>query len=199
MSRFNDVNKLVTLSALSALAVILMIVIQIPYPLAPFLIIEISDCIILIVFALYGFKSAALVAVVKTLGDLGFRGIVTPFAVGQITAFIASISYVFLLKLTSKLDYGFKWMKLVRYVIIVLGITLIMTTANYLVLTPVFTGNFSFLDMTDGSVLGVNGSYFYAIVITYVPFNLLKGTMVVVVYALCINRVKSIVNKRISN
>ena len=184
MKKRKSVLKLTTLALLSAIGVILMSYVEIPYPIAPFLKIEVSDFVVIFAFLLFGFKEALIVAVVKTLGDLLFRGPVGPYAVGQITAFIASLSYVLMLWLVNKIiknnRIGFKVLK---YLLIVCGVSIIMCIANYFFLTPIFLGNISFLDMNSDSLASITGvnSYLLSIMALYLPFNFLKGSLISII------------------
>lgn len=181
MVKNRPILKLTTLALLSALGVVLMSYIEIPYPPAPFLKIEVSDFVVMFTFLLFGFKEALIVAVIKTLGDLMFRGAVGPMAVGQITAFIASISYVMMLFVANKLIRSNKvGFKVIKYLLVVTGVAAIMCVANYFFLTPIFLGKFSFLDMSNDSLSSMTGinSYLLSIVILYLPFNFIKGTLI---------------------
>ena len=186
MSKKRMLFRFTLLAVLGAVGVVLMSYIQFPYPFAPFLIVEISDFVIILTFLLFGLKEAIIVTFVKTFGDLLYRGPVGYYGVGQITAFIASMTYCFgmwLMKfLINKKNFG---LKLLGYGSVVLIVTTVMTIANYFLLTPIFLGQFSFLDMTNDSLASVTGinSYLLSIIILYVPFNLMKGTMVVAVTA----------------
>lgn len=186
MKKKRIVFKLTLLAILGALGVVLMSYIQFPYPFAPFLIIEISDFVIILTFLLFGLKEAVIVTLVKTFGDLLFRGPVGPYGVGQITAFIASMTYCLgmwiVSKLVKKTHVG---LKVLGYASIVLIVTGVMVLANYFFLTPIFLGEFSFLDMSNDSLAQMTGinSYLLSIIALYVPFNLMKGTMVVTVAA----------------
>ena len=64
-------------------------------------------------------------------------------------------------------------------------VSLIMTLANYAILTPLFLGEVSFFgiglsDKTMGMITGLTGinDFFLAIVFLYLPFNLLKGSSI---------------------
>lgn len=193
----NNINKIVTLSALSAIGVVLMAFIEIPYPLMPFLKIEFSDIVVLIAFALFGFKEGFIVAVIKTLGDLIFQGASGPYAIGQITALIASMSYVgflFATKLNIEKDGLSK--VIMKYMIILCGVAFVMTLANYLFITPIYSGELFWFQMKDGSSLGSDSSYIWAIISTYVPFNLLKGLLTLTIFALIGPRLLSIFNSK---
>jgi riboflavin transporter FmnP len=187
-----NILKITVLAALSAIGVVLMSYLQIPYPIAPFLKIEFSDFVVIFAFLLFGFKEALIVAVLKTGCDLLIRGPevggVFPF-VAHITALLASLSYVFALWIASKIIKSNKiGFKVLKYSLVVLMVSAIMTLANYTILTPLFLGEVSFFGIglsegTMNALSGITGSnvFFFAIVLLYLPFNLLKGTCISVI------------------
>ena len=188
----NSIFKLTVLALLSAIGVILMSYLQIPYPIAPFLKIEFSDFVVIFAFLLFGFKESLIVALVKTGCDLIIRGPETggafPF-VAHLTALIASLSYVFALWLVSKIFKSEKiHQKILKYSLVVLIVSTIMTFANYTILTPLFLGEVSFFGIglsenTMGMITNLTGmnNFFLAIAFLYLPFNLLKGTCISVI------------------
>ena len=187
-----SIFKLTVLALLSAIGVILMSYLQIPYPIAPFLKIEFSDFVVIFAFLLFGFKESLIVALVKTGCDLLIRGPETggmfPF-VAHITALVASLSYVFALWIVSKFVKSEKvYQKVIKYSLVVLIVSTIMTIANYTILTPLFLGEVSFFGIglsenTMGMITNLTGmnNFFLAIVFLYLPFNLLKGTCISVI------------------
>lgn len=185
-----SILKLVVLALLSAIGVLLMSIFQIDYiPPLSFLKIEFSDFVVIFTFLLFGFKEAAIVAVVKTLCDLLIRG---PQAGGSIplvahvTALIASLSYVLCLWLANKIIKGNKFgHKLAKYAIVILLVSTIMTFANYTILTPWFLGEpvFFGIGLSEGNMnaiysFGGIDNFFLAIVAMYLPFNLLKASCI---------------------
>ena len=177
-----SIFKLTVLALLSAIGVILMSYLQIPYPIAPFLKIEFSDFVVIFAFLLFGFKESLIVALVKTGCDLLIRGPETggmfPF-VAHITALVASLSYVFALWLVSKFIKSEKvYQKVLKYSLVVLIVSTIMTFANYTILTPLFLGEVSFFGIglsenTMGMITNLTGmnNFFLAIVFLYVFFT----------------------------
>ena len=188
----NRILKLTVLALLSAMGVVLMSYLQIPYPIAPFLKIEFSDFVVMFAFLLFGFKEALIVAVLKTACDLIIRGPevggVFPF-VAHLTALIASLAYIISLIIASKLIKGEKiYQKIAKYSLVVILVSLIMTVANYTILTPLFLGEVSFFgiglsEKTMGMITNLTGrnDFFSAIVFLYLPFNLLKATCISVI------------------
>ena len=179
----NDTKKMVTLGILSALGAILMII-EIPYPFVPFLMLDLSDVVVLVIFAFYGWKEAALVGLLKTIIHALTKGAVGPMLIGQITAFIASMSYVFGMYIsTNKLNLN----RLLSAVVAVMIVTIILTTANYFFITPIWFGETTYLDIKDWVTPGafeidIEGGYLFTILIVYVPFNLIKGAIITSVY-----------------
>lgn len=189
----SNVKKLVYLSILAALGVVLMLI-EIPWPLASFLKLEVSDIVVLLAFFIFGFKEALLVAVVKTLGDFLFQGMSGPYAIGQFTALVASLSYVLGLFITDKL-FNLKEAKLsksiISYFIIITLVTTIMIIWNYAISTPVYLGLHSFLDIENRSsvsLFGFKGTYLQVILAIYIPFNLAKSSLNVVIFNIIGNR-----------
>lgn len=176
-------KKIVTLGILSALGALLMLI-QIPYPPVPFLKLEVSDVVVLVVFMLYGWKESFMVGVLKAFVNLLVFGPAGYYAIGQIVAVIASMSYVFGLYLTVNK------MKLNKYLgaaITVVIMTIIMVVCNYLFVTPIYVGGLTFLDVRsyinpEAFGLQVSGGYLTAILLVYVPFNLLKGIIITAVF-----------------
>jgi len=181
-------KELVTLSILSALGAVLMIV-EIPYPLVPFLAIDLSDAVVLLAFIIYGWKQAGIVGILKAVIHIIVKSPVGPAAIGQITAFIASMSYVFGMYIFKE---KIKFNDVLSAIFTVLTVTAILTVANYLFITPIWFGGLTFLDIKEWVTpesfgLSVGGGYLVAIVAAYVPFNLIKGTIIMATY-LIVNR-----------
>lgn len=178
----NQTRKLVTIGVLSALGAVLMIL-EIPYPFVTFLTFDLSDVVVLIIFALYGWKEAAAVGILKALVHMLAKGpVMGPIAIpiGQITAFFASMSYVFAMYLTAD---RFKLNKYVSAVVAVFIVTIIMTVLNYFFITPIYVGYwwyslipFSLSPQDYGFDLA--GGYLVTILVVYIPFNLLKAGLI---------------------
>jgi len=188
-------KRITTLGILSALGAVLMIL-EIPYPFLPFLTFDLSDVVVLIIFVRYGWKDAALVGVLKAVVHILFKGAIGPYAIGQITAFIASMSYILGMYLsTNKLNLS--WY--VGAVLTIFIVTVILTTANYLFITPIWFGGLTFLDVQswvtpDSFGITVNGGYLVAILIAYIPFNLLKGSLIMGVFIIVDSILKLVKN-----
>lgn len=194
-------RKIVTLGVLSALGAVLMMF-EIPYPFVPFLRIDLSDVVVLIIFMMYGWKESFIVGVIKAAVHLLVMGPVGPAGIGQITALIASMSYVLGMYITTnKLNLN----QIIGALVTILVVTTIMTVGNYLFITPIWFGGLTFLDV-QGWVTpaafgfeGVSGGYLLAILVTYVPFNLLKAAVITSVFIIVERVVLSNIDQELYN
>ncbi len=173
---------------LSALAIILVIV-EIPYPLVPWLKIDLSEVIVLLA-AVINFWLAIVVLSIKAWLTL----LVKPGAefIGHFAMFMGSLAIM--------LPYYFSSKKMSRakaLVVATIVFAVAMTALNYVYVTPAYMQS-SFSDMAGTSqqlILGtqkmidngnplvdINISYFGYIVAMYLPFNLMKGALVSVVF-----------------
>ena len=202
------ISRMTTLAMLSALGFVLMAFAQIPYPLAPWLKIEVSEIITLIAYALYGLPGGLFVAVVKTALNLAIHGPVG-LGIGDLTAFFTSCMFVLGLFITSHL---FKWFKkgllfrVFAYLFITLLVATILTVANAIFITPsylsVFGPNPHFSTCFEPGVIqnvvkyitkqedvAVNGWRYVGVICSiYIPFNLLKAAACCLVYEILFNR-----------
>jgi len=176
-----ETRRLTTLAILSALGAVLMLF-EIPYLIMA---IDVSDVVVLIAFFLFSWKEAAFVGVMKALVHLLLKGAVGPMAVGQITAFLASISYVAGLSLTIWLGVH---RRSLQSILTIAMVTVLMTVANYFFITPLWFSaptvwhlGFDITPDTFG-IDGISGGYLTTILIVYVPFNIIKGAIVLSVY-----------------
>lgn len=172
-----------------------------PYPLAPWLMIEVSDVVVLIAYALYGFTGGIAVSVLKTGLDMAIYGLTGVYGIGNITALLTSLMFVLALFITSHILKWFKkglGFRILSYIVITLFVAIILTLSNELFITPTYlSGKFttcfdsdSVKMVVDGfNSMGVNGnSYFWLIAYIYFPFNLLKGALITVLYEILFNR-----------
>ena len=202
------ITRITTLAMLSALGFVLMAFAQFPYPLAPWLKIEISELMTIIAYALYGFPGGLSVALIKTLLNLAVHGPVG-LGIGDITAFFTSCMFLLGLFITSHLLKWFKkglLFRILSYVVIAAIVTVTLTLLNAIFITPsylsVFGPNPHFSTcfepgaiqnvaayITKNSDAEVNAwSYIGLISSIYAPFNLLKAAACCLIYELVFNR-----------
>ncbi len=184
----NPTFKIVLLSLLGALGAVLMSFVRIPYPFAPFLMIEFSDVVVLLAFLLFGWKEAAFIGILKALLNIMIWGPVGPIAIGQISAFLASMAYVSGLYLILKSRLTTK--PIFMAPLIILWMTLLMLVVNYVLVTPVYLGT-NFIEIQESMAfagflefleLDPGLGYLTFTFIIYGPFNLIKGAAVMFTY-----------------
>ncbi len=181
-----ETKRIVTIAILSALGTVLMLI-EIPYPIFPWLFFDLSDVVVLVVFMAFGWKEATLVGVLKALIHAFSKGTgLAPFYLGQITAFIASMSYVLGMYVAS---HKFHLNRFISALISVLVMTMILVFMNYLFITPSWIfGSFATvadlgnIDFSEALGVNFNVSYLTTILIIYVPFNLFKGVIILGVF-----------------
>lgn len=208
MKRINThklILKIVNIALLSALGIVLMLYVKLPYPLAPYLEIEISDTVILVGYATTGFLGALFICIIKTLISLLAMPVGIYF-IGQLAALISSLTYLIMLflfveifRFFSKEKHRFLF-RLLAYICIGIVNSLVMTSLNYLFITPTYlTGEYvtcfdskiveQITHTLQTSLNNPNLNYFQAIFVLYLPFNLLKSSLVLAVYEILFNSI----------
>ena len=201
-SLFKSTKNLVLLAGLIALGAILMSI-EIPYPPAPFLKFDLSELVILLTVEIFGLLPAILVAAFKSLIHVMIFGITTPMSIGTITAFIASVTIAILYVLTKKYLKGNHFgIKAFRIIITIAGFSAVLTICNYFFITPIYFGGLWFTDVRDWATLSsfIPGlpfdlGYGAAIAFVYIPFNALKGLLVLSVYEIIAPRLIDAIKK----
>lgn len=207
-------RKLVMAAMLAALGMILNLI-EIPYPLAPWLNLDLSEIVVLVAVSMLGLTPALFVCICKFFVSIAFKGPVGPIAIGQITALIASVSIAFSYYGLSKvIKTKYRWLDYsLNMLITMLIFASVMFIINYLFVTPTylmnkptwytdlpFTVDIMAFNKQYGSSISIPGflqflsPYGQAIFIIYFPFNFIKGVLCAVVYYF----VKPVENKYIS-
>lgn len=195
-------RKLVLSAALAALGMILGLL-EIPYPFAPWLNLDLSEVVVIMAISMLGFKSALFVCVCKFLVSILFKGPVGPIAIGQITALIASLTiccvYYFL---SQNLNLKKEWLTyIINMFITMLIFAIVLFILNYLFVTPTylmqkptwyselpFALDINSFNQQYGTNISIPGflnflsPYGQAIFIIYFPFNFIKGIISAIVY-----------------
>ena len=195
-------RKLVLSAALAALGMILGLL-EIPYPFAPWLNLDLSVVVVSMAISMLGFKSALCVCVCKFLVSILFKGPVGPIAIGQITALIASLTiccvYYFL---SQNLKLKKEWLAyIINMFITMLIFAIVLFILNYLFVTPTylmhkptwyselpFALDINSFNQPYGTNISIPGflnflsPYGQAIFIIYFPFNFIKGVISAIVY-----------------
>jgi len=191
------ISRMTMVAILSALGTILMLTLKFPYPAAPWLMFDFSDTVVLVGYALYGFPGAVSVALIKTLFDFMIEpsGI---YGIGQVSALIASLTYVGCLYFFS---HGLHWFrKGIKYRILAYASTsvivaLFMTLLNIIFITPTYAVGYyttffndAALSAVFASLPAISTSYILIMMAIYIPFNLLKALMITTLYEILFNR-----------
>ena len=196
-------KQLVLLAMLTALSTVLMLF-ELPNPLVPFLKFDFSDTIVLLTLAVFGLKSGIAVAALRVvlfgLIQGNIDGSAFPY-VGVMGALMASLSLI----------AGYEWVNRLttnKWVIslgMVVTLTVVMTTLNYFVITPLYFGwpNISltqvqaafagFVSVDTGGAFDQTGGYLLANLFAYVPFNIIKGILITGLFYTLLPRVKQLV------
>lgn len=201
----NNLANIIAYVLIGTIAYILMFI-AFPLPIASFLKFDFSDVIITIGTFLFGPGPGIFIAFVRMFINLIYKGFALPSVIGQLAAFLASISFALPFYYATKnvsVDEKNTVRRHVRPLIgIILGIvamTIVLATLNALILTPIYavttvtnlpaihsyTGLLNFTEKVYlGQLLHIPSmsTYIFGII---VPFNLLKGAINgVVVYLL---------------
>lgn len=172
-------HRLVGISLFGALGFILMFLAFPVIPAFSYLKVDFSDLPILISFLLYGPFGGIMSALVRTIlhyiqtgGDMGYP-------IGDFASFIATLSYcwpAYALLKKSKTQKGAAG----AFVLGTISLTIILSIANLYVITPLYLRilNFSVGNLSEYILAGV------------VPFNLIKGTIISIVFLMVLPKLK---------
>ncbi len=182
-------QKITVIAIFVALAT-LMVMIEIPYPFLPFLKFDLSELVILIATETVGLVGTLVIILCKTFIQV-FTGSTTPFYIGEITALLASLTFALCFYFTKKMNL------VVRLVITSIVFTFVMIVLNFFIVTPIYmTETFDYnnviaakipieFEKIDFSVkIDSTKNYLIAIIAMYLPFNIIKATLISIVYAL---------------
>ncbi|WP_261805821.1 ECF transporter S component [Lapidilactobacillus luobeiensis] len=151
-----------------------LMLIEIPIPLFPFLKLDFSDLIPLSGLALFGFAGASGVVLIRAVLHLIMTGFSAPALLGELGSVVAS--FTLLVVTWALLKRRANWQQ--RLLLILCGtlaLTLVMAVLNYFVLTPLYV-------KVTGFKLGM--SYLKYVIFTIVPFNLIKGSLIMALFVL---------------
>lgn len=181
MSNDNKTKRLLTVSMLIAISFILMFL-KFPLPfLPPYLTMDFSDIPVLVATFAFGPVSGILVALFKNV--LNFL-IVSHEPIGNTANFLASICLV----IPTYYLYRIKKTKVFMGYGLAVGIilmTIFMSLMNYFVLLPLYGQIMNLADITHNLKLIVSAGI--------IPFNLIKGIIIAVIYILIFDKLKSII------
>jgi riboflavin transporter FmnP len=201
----SSLANIIAYALFGAIAFVIM-KLEFPLPVASFLKFDFSDAVVTIATFLFGAGPGIFIAFIKTFLSLIFSGFAVTSIVGDIAAFLATLSYAlpfyFIVKEINKSNLKTRKGRLMPLVGLALGIlamTIVLALANAFLITPLYalfsvpnapaiSSYGSLLAFTEKVYLGQflhlpsMASYIFTII---VPFNLLKGLInSIVVYLL---------------
>jgi riboflavin transporter len=185
------IKQMVTVSMLSTIAYVLMML-DFPFPgLPPFLKIDFSEVPALLAAVIFGPLAGVMVEAIKNMLHYGIVGSFTGVPVGQLANFIAGILFIL------PVSYMFRKKHTVKRLSIglVLGtvlMTLTMGLLNYLVILPAYTWFLGAKPMTNDMMINV-------ILVGITPFNLIKGTIIALLFLILFTRLRPWVIRQISS
>lgn len=170
----SETRRIALLGILSSIGVALMYL-EIPITLFNFLRIDLSDVVVLVVFATFGFKEAVLVAFVKSFVHFLFPGSNPTYGIGEVAAFLASVSYItgyYIAKSRLKLS------KLYASIFSITFMSVLLTFLNWIIIAPLY-----YIVLYSNSYPDLfNMVYIDSIVSVFLPFNLIKGVVIFSVF-----------------
>ncbi len=162
--QFNSIQIITYTAMLGALAFIINLI-EIPY-IIPYLKFDFSDVIVLIAVSL-SLSIGIYVAILKGILLFLFKG---GSIAGMVSAIMGSltiaISYYYLSK---------KLNKIMSLIISAILFTLIMVSFNFFIIDPLYMG----MSFTEAAG---QDNYLTRILLTYVPFNIIKSSIIIFIY-----------------
>lgn len=220
-------SGLTNLIAYALIGAIAFVVMKFEFPLIPgvgFLKFDFSDVVITIGTFLFGVWPGVIITLIRSLLSLIFTGFALPSLVGQLAAFLASLSFAIPFYLCAKNvtreNYHTKkgiLLPLCGLVIGILAMTVVLALANAFLITPVYAVSSmanlprinNYQDLYNFTVKNYLGqllhlpsmnAYIFGII---VPFNLIKGVInsviVYILFAATLKNIKPFVQKKFNN
>ncbi|MFY2154607.1 ECF transporter S component [Cytobacillus firmus] len=183
-----NIKSMVAIGMLSSISYVLMLL-NFPIPPFPqFLMIDFSDIPALIAALIFGPAAGILVELIKNILDYFMTGSATGVPVGHIANFAAGIlfvlpTYYVYSKLKTKKGMTF------GLVIGTMVMAVIMSVLNYIVILPAYTFFLNFPAMSAPEMRTM-------IVTGILPFNILKGFIISIVFMLIFTRMRTWVEKQ---
>ncbi|UYG94717.1 ECF transporter S component [Cytobacillus firmus] len=183
-----NIKSMVAIGMLSSISYVLMLL-NFPIPPFPqFLMIDFSDIPALIAALIFGPAAGILVELIKNILDYFMTGSATGVPVGHIANFAAGIlfvlpTYYVYSKLKTKKGMTF------GLVIGTMVMAVIMSVLNYVIILPAYTFFLNFPAMSAPEMRTM-------IVTGILPFNILKGIIISIVFMLIFTRMRTWVEKQ---
>lgn len=177
-------QKIAYVAMLAALGLVLNYI-EIPYPLVPYLKFDLSEVVVLLA-CLISLPSALIVSFTKGLLILLLKGS-DPIGVYSLISgsFTIAISFTYGMKLFKNLSESKRLISSLLFMSIIF--TVLMLANNFFIVVPFYSGQ-----SLSASIIGSDGIIGYTkyIVQTYLLFNILKATLISVVYCFIYSSIK---------
>jgi riboflavin transporter FmnP len=219
MHTYFNLKRVVYIVAIAAISIILGLF-EIPWfvisgPFASFLRLDFSEVAILVSLVTLGYKDTMIVVILRSLVRLTFKGFIPENLIGDMIAIAASVSIILGFYIAAKLTKKFhrpyivqvptvdSIIKKLDYVIFGICITsslsIAMIILNFFITTPLLLSYygltsrltfhvFDFIYLTDYSF----SSFLWAVILSYTPFNIVKGLSVMLIFLMIWPRLKYI-------
>lgn len=183
----SKVKMLVSVSMLSALAYILTLI-KFPLPVFPdFLTIDFSDIPAMLGAFIFGPVAGVLILFIKNVINYMTVGSPVAFPIGQAANFVAGLLYVLPTHYIYRHFKGNKKALITGIGVSTVLMTVFMSLFNYYILLPVYLKLLHF-------DLGV--SYAKTVVVSIMPFNLIKGVIVGYLFLLMFGRMQKWIERQ---
>ncbi|AYM03225.1 ECF transporter S component [Levilactobacillus yiduensis] len=177
------VRSMVEMALFAGCAYVLMFVSVPIIPIVPYMKLDLSDLVVLLGMSLFGPAGAVMIAAVKELLYFVSTGMDIVNFIGVLTAFIADIAYILPISYVLKRKQAGAQPSFKRQVWAVvagtLTLTVVLSLANWWVITPLYL-------KVWGMSLGLPVNKL--ILLGVIPFNLLKGVILGILFILLSRR-----------
>lgn len=176
-------KRLIFISMLSAIAFVLTFI-KFPLPfLPPYLTLDFSDVPTLLATFIFGPGAGVIVALVKNLLNYLFN---LGDPVGPLANFLAGLSFLYTAYLFYKKQRSLRSL-IIGLIIATIVMTIVLSILNYFVLLPLYGMIFNLGDVVNNlKIIIVSG---------VIPFNIIKGIVVSVIFILLYRRLNNVIRK----
>ncbi|MDG4656065.1 ECF transporter S component [Ectobacillus antri] len=186
-----NVTQLVTVAMLSSISYLLMMF-DFPFPGLPaFLKIDFSDVPALLAAIIFGPMAGVIVEGIKNILHYGIQGNLTGVPIGELANFVAGCLFIL------PVSYFFRKYRTVKGLTVGLVVgttlmTLIMSVLNYYIIFPAYTWFLGFPAQSSEQIRQV-------VVTGILPFNIIKGAIVAIVFVLLYSRLRVWLESKMQN
>lgn len=184
------IKQMVAVSMLSTIAYVLMMF-DFPFPgLPPFLQIDFSEVPALLAAIIFGPAAGVMVEAIKNVLHYGITGSFTGVPVGQLANFVAGILFILPVSYLFRKKHTVKRLS-IGLVFGTVLMTFMMGLLNYVIILPAYTWFLGADPMSSQMMLDL-------ILKGIAPFNLIKGTIITLLFIALYNRMQPWVMKQIT-